>query len=119
MLCQLIQYAIFSDVKFNFIWPALACLVVYFYNLSVYGMHKFSDEGEVSGPVKPAYTEKFKSKLGNFCGMYYPNDLCVYSEKRSFTIGCIDGPSKYESVRKMHKHLEPEKPVPHDDYLRA
>lgn len=120
MICQLFQYTFFTEMKFNFIWPCLFFIALYFYNLTCYGMHKFSDdEARVSGPVKPAYTETYMSNLGNFCAMYYPNDLCVYSKEREFTLGCIDGPGKYESIRKMYKHMEPEKKVPHDDYLRS
>ena len=81
---------------------------------------QFADEqAVVSGPYKAAYTERFKTKYGNFCAIFYPGDLCVYGKVRETQQGPIEGKRKLESMKKMMRYLEPDLKLPSDVFLKA
>jgi hypothetical protein len=88
----------FLDIAFVLPYLNLIILAAYVALVWAFGMMNFKGM-EPTGPYKVGYSERFTTKNGNFCAVYYPAEA---DAKMGQTVqGCIDGPGKEEAIRKV------------------
>ena len=96
----------YIDITFALPYTHLFISMTYLLLVWFFGMMNFKGT-EPTGPYKVGYSERFTTKYGNFCAVYYPADPDAVMGTTGH--GFIDGPGKEAGIRKVMAWTQPDK----------